>query len=349
MRRFRSCLFCLALLVATGCGLAGPGPRPEPPVAMEFLIQPPATAPVPGPKAATPRPAPVHPAPARPVGPRPAPPPASVRRMDADLHRVVETTLGDQAEHYGVVVLRLSDGRSAQINPDNVFYAASLFKLPVMVEVYHQAAIGALTMDELLVVTEGAAEYDLGTLSHEVGEAVPISQLLEETITYSDNVAAIVLLGRVGAANADETLAALGLDHTSVQTDDIPTTAADMARLLELLGRGQVVDPVSSEAMLALMRRQGINDRIPEGLPAGVPVAHKTGNWDNATHDVSVVFAPHGAYVLAVLSDLPWVNEGIIDLSRALYRYFEGLPSPAAITSVTPRLTGTPLPEGGRG
>ncbi len=334
MRFLLAWLSCLALLSAVGCDGVGPAvgrSRPAPPVAMAFPTEAPATAPSPHPAATAPAPR----APLRPAVPRPASPPASVHRPDQDLQRLVVNVVGDQSDHYGVVILRLSDGRSAQLNPGMVFYAASLFKLPVMVEVYHQAAIGALSMDELLEVTESAAEYDLGTLSHEVGEAVTVSQLLEEMITYSDNVAAILLLGRVGGAAADETLAALGLDHTSIDSEDLPTTAGDMGRLMELLARGQVVGPASSEAMLALMRRQGINDRIPQGVPSGVPVAHKTGNWDNATHDIGVVLAPTGAYVLAVLSDLPWDNEAIIRLSREGYRYFEGFP-PVAGPPATP-------------
>jgi hypothetical protein len=52
-------------------------------------------------------------------------------------------------------------------------------------------------------------------------------------------------------------------------------------------------------------------------------VAHKTGNWDDATHDVGIVYAPSGPYVIAVLSDLPYTSEPIAELSRLVYEYFE--------------------------
>ncbi|MEK7215104.1 MAG: serine hydrolase, partial [Chloroflexota bacterium] len=206
MRRHQLCLLCLALLLTAGCGLVGAAPDPAPPVAMSFTTPAPAA-----PQAAATKPgsSPTRPPrlARRPESPLPAPPPPSVRRLDQDLQRVVEHALGDEADHYGVVVLRLTDGRAAQLNAERVFYAASLFKLPVMVEVFRQVAAGTLSMDEALVVTESAAEYDLGTLAHEVGEAVTVGQLLEEMITYSDNVAAIMLLGRVAPAAIDETLA----------------------------------------------------------------------------------------------------------------------------------------------
>jgi beta-lactamase class A len=76
--------------------------------------------------------------------------------------------------------------------------------------------------------------------------------------------------------------------------------------------------------MVALLSRQKVNDRLPARLPRGTRVAHKTGNWDNATHDVGIVYAPSGPYVLAVLSDLPWVANPIAELSRLVYDAFEG-------------------------
>jgi len=44
----------------------------------------------------------------------------------------------------------------------------------------------------------------------------------------------------------------------------------------------------------------------------------------NATHDVAIVYAPSGTYVLAVLSDLPWTSAPILAVSRAVYTYYNG-------------------------
>lgn len=303
---------------ALGCDVLpfGPGVQgPGPPAATAFAPEPPPS------PVASPESAPAPPG----VRPRPRPAPAPARQ-DAALQAVVEAALGEAIDHYAVVVQRVGDQRSARVHDRTVHYAASLFKLPVMVEVYHQVAQGKLQLGEYLTVTEADLEFDLGTSVHEVGDRVAVGQLLEEMITYSDNSAAIMLLSRVGTQATDETLAGLGLTGTSVATEDIPTDAADLARLLVLLAEGKVVDEESSAAMLDLLRRQAINDRLPAGVPPGVPVAHKTGNWDNATHDVGVVFAPRGAYVIAVLSDLAWENEGIVRLSRAVYEYFDRTP-----------------------
>mgnify|MGYP000362651245 CR=1 FL=1 len=82
------------------------------------------------------------------------------------------------------------------------------------------------------------------------------------------------------------------------------------------------MSPQASAAMESLLLRQQIRDRIPQGVPAGVSVGNKTGNWTDATHDVAIVYAPWGTYVLAVLSDRPWTNTPIVELSRQVYQYY---------------------------
>ena len=52
--------------------------------------------------------------------------------------------------------------------------------------------------------------------------------------------------------------------------------------------------------MVAVLKRQKFNDAIPAGLPAGIAVAHKTGNITRIHHDAGIVFARR-PYVLVIL------------------------------------------------
>jgi beta-lactamase class A len=77
--------------------------------------------------------------------------------------------------------------------------------------------------------------------------------------------------------------------------------------------------------MAGLLLSQTVNDRIPALLPAGTRVAHKTGNWSNATHDAGIVFSPAGSYVIVVLTDYGYNVDGasrIARLSRTVYDYY---------------------------
>jgi beta-lactamase class A len=72
---------------------------------------------------------------------------------DAELTRVITETLGDQHDSYAVVARDLAGNRTAAVNADRLFNAASLFKLLVMYEVFNQATQGIIGLDEVLELT----------------------------------------------------------------------------------------------------------------------------------------------------------------------------------------------------
>ena len=79
------------------------------------------------------------------------------------------------------------------------------------------------------------------------------------------------------------------------------STARETGRLFELMARGELVSKQASDLMIAILKRQQVNNRIPRYLE-GVTVAHKTGDgqpwigndagilWINAQPVVLVVF-----------------------------------------------------------
>jgi beta-lactamase class A len=70
--------------------------------------------------------------------------------------------------------------------------------------------------------------------------------------------------------------------------------------LLAKLGRGEIVSPDASAEMIAVLKRQTLNDAMPAGLPPGTVVAHKTGTITGIHHDAGIVYGKR-PYVLVVL------------------------------------------------
>jgi beta-lactamase class A len=153
-----------------------------------------------------------------------------------------------------------------------------------------------------------------------VGDAV------RAMVTLSDNASATLLLDLLGHRTIDATMVSLGLRESSVNTTELPTTAADMALLMEAIVRGTGLDARAAADMTALLLDQETRYGIPRGIPPDVPVGNKTGTWDGATHDVAIVFAPSGPYVIAVLTDHSWDWDLITRVSRAVYTFWD--PSP---------------------
>ena len=76
--------------------------------------------------------------------------------------------------------------------------------------------------------------------------------------------------------------------------------------------------------MLRLLLQEQVYHVIVAGVPEEIPVAHKTGNYENATHDAGIVWGPGGPYLVVVLSDQPWEWDPVVRVSRAVYDYFAG-------------------------
>jgi len=246
---------------------------------------------------------------------------------DAELEDLLRDALGDDIDSFAIVVKNLADGSGAAVNADRTFYAASLFKVWVMYEVFHQRSLGLLSLDEEYIVSDYYDSFGLGPRLTSPCETVTLRRALEAMMSVSDNAAAVLLQDRVGSSNVNASLAALGLTDSGLFEDELPTTAADMALILEAIARGQPLDAGASQAMLDLLASETLADRLPALLPEGTRVAHKTANWTNATHDAGIVYSPAASYVIAVLSDRgydDYPGDAMAQVSKTVYEYYSG-------------------------
>ena len=191
--------------------------------------------------------------------------------------------------------------------------SASLIKLAIMGAVYEGMEQGRLD--------PGQCEAWLGPM-----------------ITISDNGSANALVHLLGDGDETAGMAAVnawcesqGLTNTRQNRLMLAdnglqnyTGAADCARLLAAIYRGDCVSPEASQKMLALLLQQQVNDRLPLGLPAGTPIAHKTGDLIGLCWaDVGIVYSPGGDYVLCVISDgqasESEAKSAAAELSRQIY------------------------------
>jgi beta-lactamase class A len=282
------------------------------------------------------------------VGPEPAagaPPLVASPALDV----LVQQHLGGLRGIHGVAVKALDGGQGALLNADREFPAASLFKLPVMYEVFRQRDAGRLDLAERLVLTTHYAELDLGTLDLPIGASLSIEAALQRMIAISDNATANMLADRVGWPSLNATMRELDMAETHLGGERLTTSPRDMLRLLEVIARGREPSAGSTAAMIDLLLGQRVNDRLPARLPPGTRVAHKTGNLGGIVHDVGIVYAPGAPFVIALLAEDAWdygqVVEAQAGLTRAIYDYLlaaAAAPSPTPTPTATPTVTPVP-------
>ena len=248
---------------------------------------------------------------------------------DDALTVLIRTTLSGYEGTYSVVVHNLEDGRYASLNEGAVYSAASLFKLALLLEAYRQRDAGEIDFSRLRTLEEEHAEYDLNTLELlglRAGDMLTLADALKAMIIVSDTPTAVMVQDVVNPVRVDQTLRSLGINDMSVTTEELPTTARDMAVLMEAVAAGAGVSAESRREMLSLLLQEGIRGGIPAGVPANSAVAHKTGNLAGLSHDVALIWGPGGPYVLAVLSDRSFESEQLAVVSRAVWDYFTANP-----------------------
>ena len=116
-------------------------------------------------------------------------------------------------------------------------------------------------------------------------------------------------------------------------TDNNVSTPRDLGLLLEDIERRTTLSAASCDAMIDIMKRQKYSDRIPQQLPEGTAVAHKTGSLRGIRNDAGIAYTPNGAYCIAVcskrLSDTVAGAAALAQISKAVWEAWVG-PVPAA-------------------
>lgn len=257
---------------------------------------------------------------------------------DQGLQRLLES-MAPQASA-SVAVVDTTGQRFASVGARRTWYAASLYKLPLLIEALWQEEQGLLEPSEGVLITDRYAAEDLGTLEplgYQRCSEVTVGDAVTLMGVASDNAMAHLVRDLVGAENVTRHLGALGLQDTTVDGAALRTTAFDMALLLSALTRGYPSQFVSEGAQRILLD-QWVRDRIPSGIDdPTAEVANKTGDWEGAAHDAAIVRSAIGSYSLVVLTDGSLPNEFFAEVARAVHEYL----------SVTSTATSTAAPEAG--
>lgn len=120
----------------------------------------------------------------------------------------------------GVAVKHLDGGESASLNGDELFPTASVFKVPVIVELYRQVEERILGLDEKVILREEDKVPGSGILKElSPGLSVSLLDLAALMMIVSDNTATDLVVEKVGMENINATLQHLGLERTVVVVD----------------------------------------------------------------------------------------------------------------------------------
>jgi beta-lactamase class A len=255
-----------------------------------------------------------------------------------------------------VAVKHIVTGDAYYLNADAVMPTASLIKVAVLIETYHQLDEGKLKLTDRVTLREADKVPGSGLLTKHFGDGTTFSlrDALHLMMAVSDNTATNLILDRVGVANVNKRMEAWGLKETRINakvfrgstTSVDPertklyglgsTTAREMAKLMEDLQTGDRLRPALKQSVLGYLRQNEDTLKFPRLLPPGTVVAHKDGSLSEARTDAGIIHTPTGPVVVVVLTnqnqDRRWANDNAGDLlcarvALAVYEHFRGAPT----------------------
>ncbi len=237
----------------------------------------------------------------------------------------------------GIALYDMDTGEKLVINGDEVIRAASLIKVPIMLEFSRQLQDGRIRMDQR--VTYNAVDQTGGfgkVQSYPLGTRFQLSELLTWMITISDNDATRILMRVLRPELINRSLAQWGCDKTQLRSH-LPawygdekrtnyTTASEMLKLFRLIFDRAQFSPEETERMVRLLEQQTLNDEMPRYLPKALSIGHKTGLLGNVMNDAGIVTLFKRHYILCILSEgrmgAVEQSNALGRISRLVYNYF---------------------------
>jgi beta-lactamase class A len=255
----------------------------------------------------------------------------------------------------GLAAKRLGDGLEIGYNQTEVFQAASVIKLPILLDALQRVQDGELNLEQRHEMRAEDRAMGSGVFKVCDGGLEPtLRDLLTLMIVVSDNTTTNMMLDILGGPDAINTrFATMGLGTTRVvgklsvplelQTEAqrrgqrANITPLEILGLLERLWNGEILQFDARELALGMLNQQQYTEIIARYLPEGTRTATKSGFQTGVRNDVGFVWFPEASnrvgqiYAIALASkdgqDLRYHvdNEGVLAvarISRLVYDFF---------------------------
>ena len=199
-------------------------------------------------------------------------------------------------------------------NQNKYFKAASTVKVPVAIMYYDKIKNGELTKESTLQYTSDDYEEGGGTTAslYSVGDNVPISYLLEQSIVNSDNTAVNILIDGIGYRKCREQIAEFSDEQFTEEFYTTNLTTADLGyNIINHIYQNQE----NYQELLGYMKQSSFGEYLKKYITE-YDVAHKYGSYAGNVHDYGIVFADSPYLIGVYTQNVPNADELIANISR---------------------------------
>lgn len=222
----------------------------------------------------------------------------------------------------------LPTGTSIRIEGDSELIAASLMKMPVIMDLYRAYELGRVDIDSTVPLQKEWLDNRFGSL-YQKGEGYRISlrEAAKLALRDSDNTAYAAVLFTTNKLLAldENSIASLDVQFNRDGNREILISARSYTSFLKCLYFSCFNTQEHSNEMLSYLADTPFNERLKLAIPQSVPIAHKIGTFsDSIQSDCGIVYVPVRNYAVCVMLRSTSEQEGnthISEISKMIYEY----------------------------
>lgn len=243
-----------------------------------------------------------------------------------DLEKKIKTNIAlyqqnGKATRVSVFARDIMSSRFVGVNENDMFYMASLLKLPVLIGGYKLAEVEPRILDQQITYTGTpnlySEQYIKPTEVLEKGESYTVRDLIRRSVMYSDNTAAQLLYDYYPPEFLDRIIQALGIEFTRPEgVKENFVTARTYANIFRSLYNASYLTREYANEALSTLTKTTYSDGATAKLPPGVLVAHKfaersspdpanPSRFTRQMHECGLVYAKGGTepYTFCILTE----------------------------------------------
>ena len=217
--------------------------------------------------------------------------------------------------HAGIFIYDYYTGKTVDINKDEIFPAASIIKIPVLLNFFNRnydlekEGFKPVDINKKLTFTEAHRTEGSGNLQFKSADIdYTIDYLAKIMITKSDNSATNMLVEETGGINeVNSSLRNWGFSKTQM-TSWLPdlkgsntTTPVDIATMLYNVDNRKFLSLQSAANIKEYMSQVENRTLIKSQLPKDAIIMHKTGDIGTMLGDAGIIYSPSGKKFITVI------------------------------------------------
>lgn len=255
------------------------------------------------------------------------------------LENAIQRLISDTRQNFSIAI-HTPDGNIC-INAAKKRKAASLAKIPILIETFHQAEENKLSLEKLIFIKKHTMVGGSGVINYLTDSNIHSYQnLLELMIIVSDNTASNMLLDTVGMDRINKLAHTFKCSQTvmnrkfmdqqaQLKGHENYTSAQDMITFLKLISENN--DFLSDESrtqMLDILMNQQFKCKLAKNLKEKdkIKIYHKSGELPGVEHEAAIFNYRDMKTEVAILSE-GWTRNGIgqefiAEIGKLLINYF---------------------------